>query len=116
MQIGAVWNAKVINLNYTLNGHTLALDDSTLYCDVTADKLAFAIYDAVLTSSADDSMPKVGDLITVKLTTEAIVGRKYEVGTVNLRLTDAVITDIDKGGNLYVEAKLTAATPHDVLL
>lgn len=98
MKIGTVWDAKVTHLNYTLKGKATTIDD-----------LSFTINDVVLVSGNDDYyMPKVGDLITVELTTEVIMNRVFEVGTIHLRFTEAVITGIDKYDNLSVTANLTA--------
>lgn len=98
MKIGAAWDAKVTHLNYTLKGKATTIDD-----------LSFTINDVVLVSGNDDYyMPKVGDLITVELTTEVIMNRVFEVGTIHLRFTEAVITGIDKYNNLCVTANLSA--------
>lgn len=115
MQIGAIWDAKVIHLNYTLKGKVLVVDDAMLGRAVDATTLPFAINDVTFVSGADDRMPQVGDLITVELTTKAIFGRSFDVGTVNVKLTDVVITDIDKYDNLYVTASFNisgATTGH----
>lgn len=106
MKIGAVWDAKVTHLNYVLRGKVVA-NDSMLSQEANATTLAFTINDAVLTLG-DDHMPKVGDVITVELTTKVIMGGVFEVGSINMRLEDAVITNIDKGNNLCVIANLSA--------
>ena len=108
MQIGAVWDAKIIHLNYTLKGKVLVVDDAMLGRAVNATTLPFAINDAVLTSGEEDYMPKVGDVITVELNTKVIMGGVFEVGSINLKLEDAVITNIDKCNNLCVMVNLSA--------
>lgn len=120
MQIGAVWDVKIIHLNYTLKGNALVVDDTMLGLAANVNTLAFAINDVAFVSGADDCMPKVGDLITVELTTKAIFGRSFDVGTVNVKLTDVVITDIDKYDNLYVTASfnisgVTTGHPYNTL-
>ena len=107
MKIGTVWDAKVIHLNYVLRGKMVA-NDSMLSQEANATALSFAINDAVLTSGDEDYMPKVGDVITVELTTKVIMGGVFEVGSINLKLEDAVITNIDKCNNLYVTVNLLA--------
>ena len=108
MKIGAVWDAKVTHLNYVLRGKVVVVADSMLSQDANGTILPFAINDAVLTLGDDDCMPKVGDVITVELTTKVIMGGVFEVGSINLRLENAVITDIDKLNNLYVTVNLSA--------
>ena len=115
MKIGAVWDATVTHLNYALRGKMVA-NDSMLSQEANATTLVFTINDAVLTLGDDDCMPKVGDQITVKLTTKVIMGCVFEVGSINMRLEDAVITNIDKCNNLCVTAKLTAEHLYDALL
>lgn len=107
MKIGTVWDAKVTHLNYVLRGKMVA-NDSMLSQEANATTLAFTINDAVLTLGDDDYMPKVGDAITVELTTKVIMGGVFEVGSINMRLEGAVITNIDKCNNLYVTVNLTA--------
>ena len=107
MKIGTVWDAKVIHLNYVLRGKMVA-NDSMLSQEANATALSFAINDAVLTSGEEDYMPKEGDVITVELTTKVIMGGVFEVGSINLRLADAVITNIDKCNNLCVTVNLSA--------
>ena len=107
MKIGTVWDAKVIHLNYVLRGKMMA-NDSMLSQEANATALSFAINDAVLTSGDEDYMPKVGDVITVELTTKVIMGGVFEVGSINMRLEGAVITNIDKCNNLCVIANLSA--------
>lgn len=114
MKIGAVWDAKVIHLNYILRGKMVA-NDSMLSQEADATTLAFTINDAVLTLGEDDYMPKVGDVITVELTTKVIIGRVFEVGSINMRLENAVITDIDKYNNLCVTVNLSAEHLCDAL-
>ncbi len=114
MKIGAVWDAKVTHLNYVLRGKMVA-NDSMLSQEANATTLAFTINDAVLTLGDDDHMPKVGDLITVELTTKVIAGRVFEVGSINMRFTEAVITGIDKYNNLCVTANLSAEHLCDAL-
>lgn len=114
MKIGTVWDVKVTHLNYVLRGKMVA-NDSMLSQEANATTLAFTINDAVLTLGEEDYMPKVGDVITVELTTKVIMGRVFEVGSINLRLTDVIITDIDKLNNLCVTAKLTAEHLCDAL-
>ena len=106
MKIGAVWDAKVTHPNYVLRGKMVA-NDSMLSQEANATTLAFTINDAVLTLG-DDHMPKVGDVITVELTTKVIMGGVFEVGSINLRLEGAVITNIDKFNNLCVTVNLSA--------
>lgn len=106
MKIGTVWDAKVTHLNYVLRGKMVA-NDSMLSQEANATTLAFTINDAVLTLG-DDHMPKVGDVITVELTTKVIMGGVFEVGSINMRLEDAVITNIDKFNNLCVTVNLSA--------
>lgn len=77
--------------------------------------MAFTINDAVLTLGDDDHMPKVGDVITVELTTKVIMGGVFEVSSINMRLEDAVITNIDKCNNLCVIANLSAEYLYDAL-
>ena len=113
MKIGAVWDAKVTHPNYVLRGKMVA-NDSMLSQEANAATLAFTINDAVLTLG-DDHMPKVGDVITVELTTKVIMGGVFEVGSINLRLENAVITDIDKFNNLYVTVNLSAEYLYDAL-
>ena len=60
-------------------------------------------------------MPKVGDVIAVELTTKVIMGGVFEVGSINMRLEDAVITNIDKFNNLCVTVKLSAEYVCDAL-
>lgn len=108
MKIGTVWDAKVTHLNYVLRGKVIVVDDTMLSQDANETILPFAINDAVLTLGDDDYMPKVGDVITVELTTKVIMGGVFEVGSINLKLENAVITDIDKFNNLYVTVNLTA--------
>lgn len=115
MKIGTVWDAKVTHLNYVLRGKMVA-NDSMLSQEANATTLVFTINDAVLTLGDDDCMPKVGDQITVELTTKVIMGCVFEVGSINMRLEDAVITNIDKFNNLCVTAKLTAEHLYDALL
>ena len=107
MEIGTVWDVKVTHLNYVLRGKMVA-NDSMLSQEANETTLSFAINDAVLTLGDDDYMPKVGDVITVELTTKVIMGRVFEVGSINMRLEDAVITDIDKFNNLCVTVNLSA--------
>ena len=107
MKIGTVWDAKVTHLNYVLRGKMVA-NDSMLSQEANATTLAFAINDAVLTLGEEDYMPKVGDVITVELTTKVIMGGVFEVGSINMRLEDAVITNIDKCNNLCVTVSLSA--------
>lgn len=107
MKIGTVWDAKVTHLNYVLRGKMVA-NDSMLSQEANATTLAFTINDAVLTLGDDDYMPKVGDVITVELTTKVIMGGVFEVGSINMRLEDAVITNIDKFNNLCVTVNLSA--------
>ena len=107
MKIGTVWDAKVIHLNYVLRGKMVA-NDSMLSQEANATTLAFTINDAVLTSGEDDYIPQVGDMITVELTTKVIMGGVFEVGSINLKLEDAVITNIDKCNNLCVTVNLSA--------
>ena len=107
MKIGAIWDAKIIHLNYVLRGKMVA-NDSMLSQEANATALSFAINDAVLTSGEEDYMPKVGDVITVELTTKVIMGGVFEVGSINMRLEDAVITNIDKFNNLCVTVNLSA--------
>ena len=107
MKIGTVWDAKVIHLNYVLRGKMVA-NDLMLSQEANATTLAFTINDAVLTSGEEDYMPKVGDVITVELTTKVIMGGVFEVGSINLKLEDAVITNIDKCNNLCVTVHLSA--------
>ena len=108
MKIGAIWDAKVIHPNYVLRGKVVIVDDSMLTQEANDTILPFAINDAVLTLGEEDYMPKVGDVITVELTTKVIMGGVFEVGSINLRLEDAVITDIDKFNNLCVTVNLSA--------
>lgn len=107
MKIGAVWDAKVTHLNYVLRGKMVA-NDSMLSQEANATTLAFTINDAVLTLGDDDHMPKVGDVITVELTSKVIMGGVFEVGSINMRLEGAVITNIDKCNNLCVTVNLSA--------
>ena len=107
MKIGAIWDAKVTHPNYVLRGKMVA-NDSMLSQEANATTLAFTINDAVLTSGEEDYMPKVGDVITVELTTKVIMGGVFEVGSINMRLEDAVITNIDKFNNLCVTVNLSA--------
>ena len=107
MKIGTVWDAKITHLNYVLRGKMVA-NDSMLSQEANATTLAFTINDAVLTSGEEDYMPKVGDVITVELTTKVIMGGVFEVGSINMRLEGAVITNIDKCNNLCVIANLSA--------
>lgn len=107
MKIGAVWDAKVTHPNYVLRGKMVA-NDSMLSQEANATTLAFTINDAVLTLGEEDYMPKVGDVITVELTTKVIMGGVFEVGSINMRLENAVITDIDKFNNLCVTVNLSA--------
>ena len=107
MKIGAIWDAKVIHLNYVLRGKMVA-NDSMLSQEANATTLAFTINDSVLTSGEEDYMPKVGDVITVELNTKVIMGGVFEVGSINLKLEDAVITNIDKCNNLCVMVNLSA--------
>ena len=113
MKIGAIWDAKVTHPNYVLRGKMVA-NDSMLSQEANATTLAFTINDAVLTLG-DDHMPKVGDVITVELTTKVIMGGVFEVGSINLRLENAVITDIDKFNNLCVTVNLSAEYLYDAL-
>lgn len=115
MKIGAVWDAKVIHLNYALRGKMVANDDIMLSQEANATTLAFAINDVVKIMGVDDHMPKVGDVITVELVTKVIMGRVFEVGSINLKLEDAVITNIDKCNNLYVTVILSAEHLTDYL-
>lgn len=108
MKIGAIWDAKVTHLNYVLRGKVVVVDDSMLTQEANDTILPFAINDAVLTLGEEDYMPKVGDVITVELTTKVIMGGVFEVGSINLKLEDAVITDIDKFNNLCVTVNLSA--------
>ena len=107
MKIGAVWDVKVTHLNYVLRGKMVA-NDSMLSQEANATTLAFTINDAVLTLGEEDYMPKVGDMATVELTTKVIMGGVFEVGSINMRLEDAVITNIDKFNNLCVTVNLSA--------
>ena len=107
MKIGAIWDAKVTHLNYVLRGKMVA-NDSMLSQEANATTLAFTINDAVLTLGDDDHMPTVGDVITVELTTKVIMGGVFEVGSINMRLENAVITNIDKFNNLCVTVNLSA--------
>lgn len=106
MKIGTVWDAKVTHLNYVLRGKMVA-NDSMLSQEANATTLAFTINDAVLTLG-DDHMPKVGDVATVELTTKVIMGGVFEVGSINMRLEGAAITNIDKFNNLCVTVNLSA--------
>ena len=108
MKIGAIWDAKVTHPNYVLRGKVVVVDDSMLTQDANETILPFAINDAVLTLGEEDYMPKVGDVITVELTTKVIMGGVFEVGSINLKLEDAVITNIDKFNNLCVTVNLSA--------
>ena len=107
MKIGTVWDAKVTHLNYVLRGKMVA-NDSMLSQEANATTLAFTINDAVLTLGEEDYMPKVGDVATVELTTKVIMGGVFEVGSINMRLENAVITNIDKFNNLCVTVNLSA--------
>lgn len=107
MKIGTVWDAKVTHLNYVLRGKMVA-NDSMLNQEANATTLAFTINDAVLTLGEEDYMPKVGDVITVELTTKVIMGGVFEVGSINMRLENAAITNIDKCNNLCVTVNLSA--------
>ena len=107
MKIGTIWDAKVIHLNYVLRGKMVA-NDSMLSQEANATALSFAVNDAVLTSGEEDYMPKVGDVITVELTTKVSMGGGFEVGSIKLKLEDAVITNIDKCNNLCVTVNLSA--------
>lgn len=113
MKIGTVWDAKVTHPNYVLRGKMVA-NDSMLSQEANATTLAFTINDAVLTLG-DDHMPKVGDVITVELTTKVIMGGVFEVGSINMRLENAVITNIDKCNNLCVTVNLSAEYLYDAL-
>lgn len=115
MKIGTVWDAKVTHSNYVLRGKMVVVD-SMLSREADATTLSFTINDAVLTLGEDDYMPKVGDAITVELTTKVIAGRVFEVGSINLKWEDAVITNIDKHNNLCVTANLSAEHLYDALL
>lgn len=115
MKIGAVWDAKVTHLNYVLRGKVVVVDDTMLSQEANETTLSFAINDAVLTLGDDDYMPKVGDVITVELTTKVIMGGVFEVGSINMRLENAVITDIDKFNNLCVTVNLSAEHLCDAL-
>ncbi len=115
MKIGAVWDAKIIHSNYILRGKVVVVNDTMSSQEANETTLSFAINDAVLTLGEGDCIPKVGDQITVELTTKVIMGCVFEVGSINLRLTDVVITDIDKFNNLCVTAKLTAEHLYDAL-
>lgn len=87
----------------------IVVDDTTLSQESNETTLSFAINDAVLTlGEGDNYMPKVGDVITVELVTKVIIGRVFEVGSINLKLENAVITDIDKFNNLCVTVNLSA--------
>ena len=108
MKIGTVWDAKVTHPNYVLRGKVVVVDDSMLTQEANDTILPFAINDAVLTSGEEDYMPKAGDVITVELTTKVIMGGVFEVGSINLKLEDAVITNIDKCNNLCVMVNLSA--------
>ena len=108
MKIGAIWDAKVTHPNYVLRGKVVVVDDSMLTQEANDAILPFAINDAVLTLGEEDYMPKVGDVITVELTTKVIMGGVFEVGSINMRLEDAVITNIDKFNNLCVTVNLSA--------
>lgn len=114
MKIGTVWDVKVTHLNYVLRGKMVA-NDSMLSQEANETTLSFAINDAVLTLGDDDYMPKVGDVITVELTTKVIMGGVFEVGSINMRLENAVITDIDKFNNLCVTVNLSAEHLCDAL-
>lgn len=114
MKIGTVWDAKVTHLNYVLRGKMVA-NDSMLSQEANATTLVFTINDAMLTLGDDDCMPKVGDQITVELTTKVIMGCVFEVGSINMRLENAVITDIDKFNNLCVTVNLSAEHLCDAL-
>lgn len=116
MKIGAVWDAKVTHSNYILRGKVVDGDETRLRQEINETTLSFVINDAVLTLGDDDCMPKVGDQITVELTTKVIMGCVFEAGSISLRLTNVVITDIDKFNNLCVTAKLTAEHLYDALL
>lgn len=113
MKIGTVWDVKVTHPNYVLRGKMVA-NDSMLSQEANATTLAFTINDAVLTLG-DDHMPKAGDVITVELTTKVIMGGVFEVGSINLRLENAVITNIDKCNNLCVTVNLSAEYLYDAL-
>lgn len=115
MKIGAIWDAKVTHPNYVLRGKVVVVDDSMLTQEANDTILPFAINDAVLTLGEEDYMPKVGDVITVELTTKVIMGGVFEVGSIHLRLEDAVITDIDKFNNLCVTVNLSAEHLCDAL-
>lgn len=115
MKIGAVWDAKVTHLNYVLRGKVVVVDDTMSSQEANETTLSFAINDAVLTLGDDDYMPKVGDVITVELVTKVIIGRVFEVGSINMRLENAVITDIDKYNNLCVTVNLSAEHLCDAL-
>lgn len=115
MKIGAVWDAKVTHLNYVLRGKVVVVDDTMLSQEANETTLSFAINDAVLTLGEDDYMPKVGDQITVELTTKVIMGGVFEVGSVNMRLENAAITNIDKFNNLCVTVNLSAEHLCDAL-
>ena len=114
MKIGTVWDAKITHLNYVLRGKMVA-NDSMLNQEANATTLAFTINDVVLTLGDDDYMPKVGDVATVELTTKVIMGGVFEVGSIHLRLENAVITDIDKFNNLCVTVNLSAEHLCDAL-
>lgn len=108
MKIGAVWDAKVTHLNYVLRGKVVVVDDTMSSQEANETTLSFAIND-------DDYMPKVGDVITVELTTKVIMGGVFEVGSINMRLENVVITDIDKFNNLCVTVNLSAEHLCDAL-
>ena len=115
MKIGAIWDAKVTHLNYVLRGKVVVVDDSMLSQDANETTFSFVINDAVLTLGEKDYMPKVGDVITAELTTKVIMGGVFEVGSINIRLENAVITDIDKFNNLCVTVNLSAEHLYDAL-
>ena len=46
MKIGAIWDAKVIHLNYVLRGKVVVVDDSMLSQDANETTFSFVINDS----------------------------------------------------------------------
>ncbi len=111
MQMGMVWDAKISHPQYNLKGKVLLEQQWDYLMSSYDDKegtLPFAVYDVEYTSQTDDRPYQKGDKISVGVASKAVLHCRFDVGTVNLTFDDVTITDIDDGGNLYVEAHLAA--------
>ena len=111
MQMSMVWDATINHPEYNLKGKVLCEQQWDYLMSSHNDKegiLPFAVYDVEYTSRSDNRAYQKGDKISIKIASKVVLHCRFEVGTVNLMFDDVTVVDIDDGGNLYVEAHVTA--------